>query len=1404
MKMRSQIYNWKRFWCPRTGRINLSDGGYLLDPDSEWGHIYNPDVVPFESVAEIPCLALLGEPGIGKTQSMQAERKAIEKKVDMEGGRTIWLDLRSYGSEDRLVHDLFENTTFISWAKGTHRIHLFLDSLDECLLRINTLAALLVDEFERCPVERLCLRIVCRTAEWPLGLETGLKRLWGDDKVGVYELTPLRRKDVFEAAKANNLDPQAFLAEIDRMKAVPLAFKPVTLSFLLNTYRRTGRFPSAQADLYLEGCRLLCEETSEDRRDAGLTGNFTAQQRMAAAARTAAITVFANRYAIWVGVDRGDVPEEDTTVQELCAGSDSVEGAQRQVTEGAIEETLATGLFSSRGPNRMGWAHQTYAEFLAARYLVQHQMTLTQMMSLIVHAGDPQGKLVPQLHEVAAWLAGMKPNVFREIMEAEPEVLLRSDVATADEKSRAALVETLLRLYNEEKLLDHTLGTHEQYRKLAYPGLAEQLQSYICDDTKGVIVRRVAIRIAEACELQMLQGDLAHIALDASQPLSIRINAAHAINHIGDDETKAKLKLLATGEPGDDPDDELKGCGLQAVWPAHMTANELFAILTRPRRQDFFGAYWRFLLYGLVQHLQPADLPVALGWVEKQEPRHKLPHPFEKLVDAIMLQGWEHLGSPGVMEAFAKAAILRLKHHDEIVGGRLNPPFSSTLSTDDDKRHQVLEAMLPMLPDPEKDSIWLVYSTTPIVLCRDIPWMIERLQASVSEQAQRAWAQLIARVFDWHEPKHLDTVLIATQSNPILAEALARFLKPIELNSPEARKMKENYLDMQKWQKCGNDRPLLEPPPAKRIALLLDGCESGNLAAWWRLNREMTLEPDSIQYGDELESDLTVLPGWKAAEAATRARILECAKRYVLEQDPETHKWLSTNTLARPAFAGYRALRLLLQEAPDFVSAIPTDAWKGWAPIIVAYPISSGAENEEPHHNLVKVAYRYAPTEIIETLIVMIDKENRDQDSIFIIRKVEHCWNDRLAKALLIKAKDEKLKPECMGCLLSDLLDHKIDEARVFAESLVSLLSPSPGEERSRAIVAARVLMAHTEDAGWSTVWPPIQQDAEFGREVITAVAHRLDQDPARIGQRLTEDQLADLYIWLVRQYPYAEDPKHEGVQFVGPRESVADFRNSILRHLERRGTNKACDAIRRIASEFPGEKWLKWMLLEAQNITRRHTWVPPRPGDILRMASNQQARLVQSGDQLLSVLVESLKQLEAKLRGETPAVQFLWDKDRPKDENSFCDFVKIHLEENLRQRGIIVNREVRIHRGERTDIHVDAIVRGPQREMYDSVTAIIEVKGCWNSALNQAMETQLVHRYLKDNRCQHGLYLVGWFNCDQWDDKDYRKRQAPRIGIYKVQKQFDAQATELSGQDMQIKALVINTALCKTRKRCI
>jgi predicted NACHT family NTPase len=1397
--MSDLVYQWKRFWCLREGKVSLSDGGYLYDPYSEMGKLYNAGLLSFSEIFMTPCLILLGEPGTGKTTTIRMEWDHIKQMVEKQGDQVIWLDLRSYASEDRLIADLFQGPVFTAWTKGRHMLHLFLDSLDECLLRIDNLASILIDWLGKCPVKRLFLRIICRTAEWPVFLEKNLRRVWPDDAIIVYELAPLRRVDVIETARANNLSSEAFLQEIDQKGVVPLAIKPITLRFLLNTYRKNGKLSSTQLELYLQGCRLLCEETSESRIAAGRRGNLTADQKMIVASRIAAVSIFSNKYAIWIGINQGDIPDADIDVRDLSGGFEEATGQRITIDEQTLRETLNTGLFSSRGTNRIGWAHQTYAEFLAARYLAQSKMKPTQIVSLIVHPADPEKRLVPQLHGVAIWLSAMNPEVLLQILATDPEVLLKSDVITESFEHRASLVRSLLKLADEERILHLELDVLQHLERLSYPDLPNDLRPYILDRGKVAGARSIAIEIARACRLDALEESLADVAIDTSESLEMRTRAGYVVATFGSEKTKKKMKMLACN---DQLDDELRACGFMAVWPNHMSAEELFSLLTPPKKENFVGLYQRFLFHNLVENIQPGDLPLALNWVENQEEKKDSSFVIERVGDLILSRALNYFGSPGVVQAFAKTAYRRLGDFKPIFN--IDSSDRSILGEDDGKRHGILTAMIPLIEDPEKNSVKLLFSNTPMVLSKDLSWMLGQLCES-SKESQPVWVQLIRSVFNWRDQTHIEIMFEAYEKIPIMKEVFSWLFKPVILGSEEAQKMKEAYIRDKRLLDRIKDRPPLKPPPAERIATFLSLCESGELDGWWHLNLEMTLEPTSVHYGDELESDLTVLPGWRDADETTRRRIVEAAKRYLLASDPQDKTWLGTNKLYRPAFAGFRSLRLLYQMDHDFLITLPSGAWKKWAPIILAYPTSSGSNGEEIQSKLVSMAYRHAPEVIIETLMILIDKENETSGHLFIIDKIEDCWDERLAGAMLSKLKDEKLKPDSMGGLLHVLLKHRVGDVRAFAESLVPLPVPTGEIERSKATIAARMLMSHVGRDSWPLIWSAIQQDVNFGREVIQAIATS-DRHHEGIEAQFSEGQLAELFIWLAHQYPYDEDPEHDGVYMVSPRDAVADFRDSILNHLQQLGTVRACEAIQRIAVALPDLGFLKQVLLDARKMARLKTWIPPRPVDILRIVSNQQLRLVQNGEDLLDVIVESLKRLEVKLQGETPAAIDLWNevskgKFRPKDEGRLSDYMKRHLEEDLKNKGIVVNREVEIRRGEGsgsgeiTDIHVNAVVQD-NGQISDPISAIIEVKGCWNEKLEQGMKEQLVDRYLKDNRCQHGLYLIGWFNCAQWDDKDYRKSRAPKLTISQAQEQYEAKASELSRGGRCVKALVINTAL--------
>lgn len=232
-----QRFPWTRFWSPRGSRIQLLDGGYLTDPETDFGRRVNPDLVRLSEVSKIRCLVLLGEPGLGKTSTLELEKAAIESDVQSSGDLIQWIRLEEFGSEDRLYRRLFDGTTFQAWLGGKAQLHLFLDSLDESRLLIRNVASFLAGELCRSEysVERLWFRIACRTAEWPDLLEKALQKRWSEN-VGVYELAPLRRKDVAAAAEQSGFSASEFVDAVDRAEAVGFAIRPVTLRLLLKLF----------------------------------------------------------------------------------------------------------------------------------------------------------------------------------------------------------------------------------------------------------------------------------------------------------------------------------------------------------------------------------------------------------------------------------------------------------------------------------------------------------------------------------------------------------------------------------------------------------------------------------------------------------------------------------------------------------------------------------------------------------------------------------------------------------------------------------------------------------------------------------------------------------------------------------------------------------------------------------------------------------------------------------------------------------------------------------------------------------------------------------------------------------------------------------------------------------------
>lgn len=1394
-------FPWNRFWCSPEGKLHLDDWGYLTDPEGEYGKWLNPDVVSFEKIRDTPCLILLGEPGIGKSQAIEDEIEHLEKEVSGKDELLLRMDLKEYGSEDRLWKDLFESDTWKKFVDGNNKLHIFVDSLDEARIQIPQISALILAGLKSSPLERLSFRIACRTAEWPWSFKEGLTQLWGKEQVMVYELTPLRLIDVQKAANLVGVKATEFIDSINRKNAGPLASKPITLNFLLNLYGENGGFPESQIEIYEKGCFHLCEEPALERREKGdidkrYVGHLTSGQRLASASRIAAVLMISNRLAVYKDIDQGDVPHDCVTVRELAGGKEKTDSGTFDISEDSIKETLKTGLFTSRGAHLMGFAHQTYAEFLAARYL--KDVPLEQIKSLLCHPYDID-TIIPQLYEIAAWLGGQRPDVSLWLSSIEPEIMLQGDITGIENKIKENLVSALLEKFKKEELFD-VWSLYRSYHKLSHPGLAEQLAPVITDKTLPLILRRVAVDIARACNVRSLIDILVQCALDQTEDHRIRVPAARAVFKIADEDLKKKLGPLAKGEAGNDPDDDLRAYGMRCMWPKHWKTIELLKNIAVPKIR-FSGDYNSFLRWEVMPKIPTPDLllniSTALGIISKWPYKGGEFDLLGTIADTIIQSAWGQIPDRSILMKLGELILSRIKSRKPICDDKL----WQALSGDHEKRHAIVKFMIEELNIDEKTCYSLILRQTPLISNSDFLWLLEQIEDSAPEK-KGIWAKCIMHTLHYDHPvEWISRFLEVHLRVPALKD---NYLTYWEFDSQLSRDTKARYLRDLRWEHQDRQRAPISPIP-ERIEASLRIMEEGNFSEWHNLTTHLSSEQETGEVHG-WSSAIQGTPGWKDCDELTQRRIQEAARNFLLNYPPESDEWFGSGSCTWKRFSTYLAIRFIA-ERKEIVDSIPDDIWIRLVPYMV--DDSPVINDHESYRMLFDLAFQKAPEVTKIYLLRLIESEDKRHGRIYFIDHLKGCWKAELTPVILNKLKSGDLKPGSFRDIIKFLFDIGIPDIEEVVVNKIARLREDGISDREMLREAFVLLLLCWGGKYWSLIWEFFLECPEYAEEIIYKLADRIEGRDASFADNLTESHLAELYLFMSNRFPLAEDPKLEGE--VTARHSVGELRNSFLKRLVNRGTEEACTAIESLVEKLPAQRsFILWHLREAQINALKRTWQPPMPSHIINLLQDRHRRYVESEEQLLSVIIESLNRMREYYNDTTlPAVVLLWNYDgggnnrrnfKPKDEESLSDEIARWIRDDLSaSKGIIVNREVQPRRGQKTDIYVDAIKLAVGSGEAERFTVVIEVKGCWHDEVMTAMETQLFNRYMKENSLRCGLYLVGWYMCDQWDAKDKNKAKTPKMTIEDFNGHLENQAKQLeenTGGVSRIKSFVLKLAL--------
>lgn len=1357
--------NVDRFWCPRDGAYALDDDGFLRDPDTTWfgTQSANPGVARTGDLGEHRCLVLLGEPGVGKSTAIVDPAPLVGSEVPV-----LSFDLASYGSEDRLVRDVFDNPAVAAWAAGTGHLGLVLDSLDEVRARVPHVGAIIAGSVRRLPYDRLFLRITCRTADWPTGLEQSLEELYG--VVSVVEILPLRRVDVSTIASAW-CDSARFLDEVTQAGVGPLAARPLTLRFLAGSFGQSGRLPGRGASLYAAGIRFLCAEQNAVRLDAGLGGALQVDHRVAIARRIAAATAFGGAPAIWTGPEI-DADGDDLVVAHLAGGVEPALSGPVEVTVPAVLEAMRTGLFTSRGGQRLGWAHATFADFLAAEWIVAN-VSAAQARSLFL---GPDGRCWPQTRLIAAWTVAIAPDRFEFLALADPAAF-QGEVELPGDSLRAALIDGLFASAS-------TLTVERwdrSYEGLRHRDIAEQIRRHLHDADPDR--RRLAIELADECAAIELREDLVAIAIDITGELEDRVAAGWALTRLAVPDRTSALRLLATDAAarGDDPADDLKGVALLASWPQAMSNAEVFSVLAPRRRRNYHGSYVSFLDH-FREGVVAADIDAGLRWLLADLNAPVDDHVLGALANRVLMLAATRPTDRVVVDAFTQVVCARAEHHDGLLfedfrGDERDDPLADLLL-----RRAVVVAVFAADPTNWVALSGIGMGSLSVVRAEDLAWLVE-LYTEVPGGTRDAVRSLFQWTYNAEIAEHRDLVLSMSREHPLHVDLVHAWVDPVVLKSPEAERMRR-----EREVALGRRRANVDTKDgiSELIEEQLARFDDGEGAGFWYSMRLLTIAPGSKRFGAEFDPDVVGMTRWPTLSEELQDRLVDSADRYLRSHPCQPQEWLEKPGIVYyPATAGYRAMVLLLRVAPERLHRLPTSAWIEWAPVLACLSTAmvNGARWDDKVQ-LLELAGSEARARTRGALLTRVEAEVLRGGRPLASNEARYLWDDAVAATYLSLARSsgEEPREELVASLAKN-------DFEVLRELLLEWLDEASDD--SRRHLAARTLFDCDLERSWPAVRAALETDLKSAEQVLGQVLvgrrhEQFDHVPAAM--------LADIYLWLRAKFPSESDPQFDEAHFVGPREEIGQWRDRLLRRLRDEGSLEAVEAIRVIVAATPSDRWLVRVLAIAEAGLRRNQWTPTPMPQLIRLARDPSTLVVNDAAALAAAVTSAFEQAQKRLTGATPESHYLWDTHagRPKSEDEVSDYLANELNRVLTVRGAIVNREVQVRRnrpsgiGERTDLLVEAAPVGwPDA---GRLCLPIEVKGAWNLELRTAMRDQLVERYMRDTSANHGMYVVIWPDLKTWTDATDKRRQVlASLDRQAIESELAAQATALATERLQV-----------------
>lgn len=1342
-------------WSMDYVRRQLIRGADAPDVSSAGGMFtsFNYSVLPLDSLWHTEVSVLLGDPGAGKTST-------IQQQLTPNRGVQVY-DLGTY-EDTRQLEELFRGTAFRQGTPAQPALVVF-DSYDECRLATRTLPGLIVRELLQLPTDnswRLC--VACRHTEWDFTVQRELAR--ASRSFETFQLAPLEWEAVMEQARRAGVDRDAFFDFVRANDLTPFVARPMTLELLLQSFRDGGATVPTKQDLFEKQCLRLCSESSERRRRQ-TPQEVSDGQILDLASRVAATLLLSDRRFACSNPSHSD-RAECLAVGDLVATEAPPWKVPPKLPE--IRESLKVALFTLPEGEHIRVREASVRDYLAARWLLRSNFEVPQILDLAMHSiPGARPKVRPQLRAAVGWLVGRMPGLTEALIDGNVDVVLRADLSEAPADTKQRTVAALLTDWATDDR--GTIAPEWRLETLGYDGLATQLTGLLASPATTRLGRRLALRMGRDCRASDLDQVAVSIALDNAQPPSVRAEAVRTVAAFGRS-VAALIELLKSDFP-DEPGQALRDALMRALWPTHIDAATLFGAIRLP--DAVISHYHSFLSSTLAKGLTDDGLPAALDWVDTLPESYRLDYTSTRLFEQVLRMAWSAAAErSALLPRLARTVFKRLLLDDFHHG---TSPVRELWISDQKTRRAVLEEIASLArPDEVADNALWSYGHPD-----DLDWILERVSRDRDTGRVQFWAQLMVGAFRLDQAAAGPAVFDVMEVVPELRVSLGHWFQAVELVSADADNMRQQLaFDQRRAERA---EPPSNPGPGEIFLTALAAGEPPH-DLWFRYSR---IPAASWQPSDEEPARESV---WKDLPEADRTTLVAGAVAFLHEFNPGTRAKLKHNTFTLGESAGVLALRFLMSRAPD---SMPLDqpTVSRWRFPAVRAAGNLEAGEAELARLLVWFKVRHADA-LRRDILYQFGLEAK-AGSVWVLSRLAGVWDEALQDKLLGMIDSVRHPLAGFEALLAELIPRGVVKAHQLAsawfESLLSQTPPSKGRLR-RGVVAGRLLMKNDLCSVWPTLSKLLDERPAAARACVRDLAVTTRDNLDLTG--LSEDQLMELYRFLYLDQPVTV--------FQGQDDAVQvarlDLRDLPLAELQRRGTEASYRALSALALQFPQSPRLASIAESAADVWAFRAWIPPPPSSILRMADDPSRRSVSSPERLADTVAASIKSWAEQLQVAPPTVFTLWDRRSativaPKEEAALSDVLAKHLSSDLRKR-ITVAREDQLSRilAERYGEFGDLIVRAPDTSGNGTEHALaVEVKGVWNDGLVKDLRRQLVDRYMQRLHTPVGLYVVGDFDSPNW--KDRRKTQADRHRRGNARAALDLEAAAL---DRELRVTVV------------